>query len=102
MKENSAAATKVVTKPVKAADSKDIDFSNKEVKEKYLSELAKKYPEGITREVLEETTRTIKRVIVVKSSIAVEYREVKYNYGGIFYFKNGASMTPSAFAIETK
>ena len=87
---------------VKSTDTKEVDFTNKEQKEQYLSELAQKYPEGITRESVTEAKRIINKVIVVKAGKADEYKEVKYSYGGVYYFKNGTSITATAYNSETK
>ena len=87
---------------MKSTDTKEVDFTNKEQKEQYLSELAQKYPEGITRESVTEAKRIINKVIVVKAGKADEYKEVKYSYGGVYYFKNGTSITATAYNSETK
>ncbi|PIP55064.1 MAG: hypothetical protein COX07_01895, partial [Bacteroidetes bacterium CG23_combo_of_CG06-09_8_20_14_all_32_9] len=94
-------------KQIEAAKSsnkklEEIDYTNKVVVEKFLSELAKKYPEGITEEFYEDETKKIKRVIVKHESIANEYREVIHNWGGIYYFRNGQSISKSFFNTETK
>ncbi|MCX7955094.1 MAG: hypothetical protein N3A01_07890, partial [Bacteroidales bacterium] len=80
----------------------EIDFSDKENVQKYLSELARTYPEGITEENYEDNTKKIKRIIVNKNGVANEYREVIHSWGGVYYFKNGQSISKSLFSIETK
>ena len=57
----------------------EVDFDNEEEKEKYLSELAKKYGNGIHREQFKETKRIIDYVVVVKDGKADEYKKIKYN-----------------------
>ena len=80
----------------------DIDFSNKEIAEKFLSELARKYPEGITTENYDATGgKKIKRIIVNRSGVANDYREVTHNWGGVYYFKNGQSISKFLFSQET-
>ena len=87
---------------VKKAELEEIDFNNAEVRTKYLSELAKKYKEGVTTENYEQTGKTVKRVIVNRNGIADEYREVKHSWGGVYWFKNGQSIASSVFYIDTK
>lgn len=72
-----------------------------ELKE-YLTSLAQKYPEGITREVKEEENKTITRIIVVRAGIATEYKKIKYSFGQETYFKNESSISKSIFISETK
>jgi tetratricopeptide (TPR) repeat protein len=80
----------------------EIDFTNKEVAEKYLSELARKYPEGVTTENYDASGgKKIKRVIVNKGGVANDYREVTHNWGGVYYFKNGQSISKFLFNQET-
>ncbi|OFY25440.1 MAG: hypothetical protein A2W98_13630 [Bacteroidetes bacterium GWF2_33_38] len=86
----------------KLKELEEVDLSNEEVKKKYLSELAQKYPEGITTENHTGQGKTIKRIIVNRNGIANEFREVKHSWGGIYYFKNGQSIVQSSFYLETK
>ncbi|MGQ9846663.1 MAG: hypothetical protein ACUVQP_04050, partial [Bacteroidales bacterium] len=79
-----------------------INFNDKVEVEKYLSELAKTYPEGVTEENYEDKTKKIKRIIVNKNGVANEYRQVIHNWGGEFFFKNGQSISKNLFLIETK
>lgn len=87
---------------VKTTDTKEVDYNNKEQTEKFLSELAKKYAEGITKEVITEPKRTINRFVVVKSGQANEYKEIRYAWGGLYYFKDGQTITAQTFNQETK
>ncbi len=79
-----------------------INFNNKEEVQKYLSELARTYPEGVTEENYEDKSKKIKRIIVNYNGVANEYREVIHNWGGVFYFKNGQSITKTIFLTETQ
>jgi len=91
-----AALSKKTTSTV--ADSKD----NSPQTEQHLSELAKKYPPGVTIENVSESGKQVKKVVVVRNGIASEYKEVKHSWGGIYCFKNGKSITPLIFSSETK
>ena len=79
-----------------------VDYNNKEEREKYLSELAENYEEGITWEEIKEPKRTITRAIVVHGEQADEFKKIRYNWGGIYYFKNGQSITQGLFQQGTK
>jgi antitoxin component YwqK of YwqJK toxin-antitoxin module len=82
---------KVITNPTTPAEYKA-----------YLSQLAKKYPEGVTTENSMEGKNIITRIIVVRKSSANEYKKVTTSWGQTFYYKNGVSVSISVFQIETK
>ncbi|MFH2144004.1 MAG: hypothetical protein ABIJ97_16380, partial [Bacteroidota bacterium] len=77
-------------------------FKTEEEKVKFLSELAKKYPEGATVENYDLKGKKIKRIVVVADGIANDYREVTHDWGGVFYFKNGQNVSKQVFLVETK
>ncbi len=71
-------------------------------KEIYTSELAKKYPEGITEEITQESNRKIIRRIVVRGNEANDYLKISYSWG-TYYFKNGdISISENVWNAETK
>jgi hypothetical protein len=71
-------------------------------KEAFLSELVKKYPEGVTKEDVKVSSNfTISRFIVIKDKKAIEYKLVKTR-GGFYYIKNNNQITEAVFKIETK
>ncbi|MFQ5335036.1 MAG: hypothetical protein ACE5DN_03070, partial [Flavobacteriales bacterium] len=74
------------------------DYSNMEV---FKNELAKNYPQGITEEVSQEKGRIITRRILVKGNKGDEYKFIKYNWGGKYYFKNGRAITELLWRQET-
>ncbi len=80
---------------------KEHNFIDAKHNAKYLSELAIKYPEGITVEYYEFPNRKLKRVIVNRNGVAKEYKESKTSYG-TFYFRNGQSISNYVFFNETK
>ena len=94
----------VVTKPrvikeapvevAKAEETKSI----KEIQE----ELAAEYSDGVTEEIFTEGNRTITKRIVVMDGKGDEYRMVKHGWGGVFYFKNGTSITERVWKAETE
>lgn len=71
--------------------------SLKEIQE----ELADEFPDGVTEEVFQEGNRTITKRIVVKDGLGDEYRKVKHGWGGVFYFKNGVSISERVWIEET-
>lgn len=82
---------KVITNPTNPAEYKA-----------YLSELSKKYPEGVTTENSIEGKNIVTRIIVVRKGNASEYKKVTTSWGQIFYYKNGQSVSVSVFQLETK
>ncbi|NNC82183.1 MAG: hypothetical protein HKN79_01290, partial [Flavobacteriales bacterium] len=78
-------------------DQVDEDRSIEEVQQ----ELAESYPDGVTEETFSEGNRTITKRIVVKDGLGNEYRKVKHGWGGVFYFKNGTSITERVWNQET-
>jgi tetratricopeptide (TPR) repeat protein len=82
-------------------NKKEFDYRGEERDRKFLNELAKQYPEGVTIEHYDKKNKKIKRVIVNHNGIAKEYIEVKYSYG-TYYFRNGQNISRSIFYSETK
>ena len=64
------------------------------------SELAKKYPEGVTEESYSEGNKVIIRRVVVKGNKADEYSKVIAKWG-TFYFKNGQSISETIWMDQT-
>jgi len=67
----------------------------------YLRNLASQYPEGVTIQYAKVKGRRLTRYIVVKEGLADEYWKVEHDWGGVFYFKNGRSISYNVFKIET-
>ena len=65
-----------------------------------LSDVARKYPEGVYNDVVFESNRTIERTIVNKNNVVNIYKKVKYNWGGIYYFKNEKAISYGLFQSE--
>lgn len=62
--------------------------------------LAKKYPQGVTEEVVKEGNSTTTRRIVVRGNKGVLYLMRKTNFG-VFYFKDGTPIFESEFIKNT-
>ena len=91
---------KELNKPVSTGS-----FYKKETESRPLSEiqeeLAREYPDGVSEKIFEEGNRVITHRIVVKDGLGNEYRKVKHGWGGVFYFKNGVSISERVWIQET-
>jgi membrane protein involved in colicin uptake len=87
---------KPVEKPKFAVDATD--------KVAFLSELAQKYPEGVTEELYtDDPMKKITRRIVVRDKKATEYTKVEYKFGAVYYFMNGNTpITEQKWNQDTK
>ena len=68
----------------------------------FQNELGKAYPEGVTEEEKKGHRKVITRKVVVKSGNGTEYFKVRHDWGGVYYFKNGESITPYLFQYGTR
>lgn len=80
----------------------DLAFKNESEREIYLRELLTKYPAGITVEVYKESNRVVTRYVIVREDAANEFREIKYNWGGVDYSRNGKPITYLYFSNQTR
>ncbi len=92
---------------VKAAPQKDskiveLKFKNDTEREIYLKDLVAKYPEGITCEVYKEKNRTVSRYVIIRDNKANDFREVKYNWGGVDLFHNDKPVTSLYFNSQVR
>ena len=89
MKELLAQNSKKEVQPVKEEKKAlaDLKFTNDKERDAYLKNLREKYPVGITKEVYKDDRRTITRYIIIRGDDVNDYREVRYNWGGVEYFK---------------
>jgi len=94
----------VPVKPTPVGISKltDLKFQSKSEREQYLKELLAKYPAGITCEIYKEKSRTITRYVVIRENEANDFREIKYNWGGIDYMRNDKPITQLYFNTQIK
>ena len=89
------------TETVKVEAPKQTEDAPKTEKE-IQAELGAAYPDGITEKVFKEGNKEVTQRIVVKNKLGNEYRMVKHPWGGVFYFKNGTSVTQRVWDEETK
>ncbi len=95
---------KLAARHVKKKDPKTYTLKNVKVGKTsaFMSELASKYPQGLTEEQIDEGSKQITRRIIVDGNIGVEYKRIKHNWGGEFYFKNGEPTTEFIWQKETE
>jgi len=72
-----------------------------EEKERFLSELALEYPQGLTEETYNDGNKKILRRIIVHEGRADDYKKIIQPWGAIYYFKNGYSIPSHEFHRET-
>ncbi len=65
------------------------------------SELASKYPQGITEETVESGNSVVIRRIKVTGNHADVYERVFYTWGGSYFYKNGKNITQSLWDKES-
>ncbi len=87
--------------PIKKVEAVAVKKQEIQSTEELQTELAEEFPDGVTEEQFKEGNRTITRRIVVKDGSGNEYRRVAHGWGGIFYFKNGDSISERAWNDET-
>ena len=78
---------------------KDIHETLKIFKE--IKELEKSYPEGVYEELITESNRTLKRIVVSRAGKVSIYKMIVYNWGGTFFFKDDNTITKQVFDRET-
>jgi hypothetical protein len=71
-------------------------------KDDFKSELAKKYPEGITEESASENNAKVTRRIVVKGLEGHLYVRKETSFGPIYFFKDNISITETEYLRDTE
>jgi len=81
----------------------ELNFKTVSERQKYLDELKKKYPAGITLEKYVEQYKETLRYIIVREDQAMEYRQVRFvTYNGFQYSVNGKPITQQYFLSQVK
>lgn len=86
--------------PVKEAEKVKTDMVKED--KKLQERLAAEYKAGITETTFMEGNKEVVQRVVVKEGLGNEYRKVMQPWGGVFYFKNGTSITERVWDEETK
>ncbi len=71
-------------------------------KDDFKSDLAKKYPEGITEESGSENNAKVTRRIVVKGNEGHMYIRKETSFGPVYYFKDDVPITEQEFTRDTE
>ena len=85
-------------------DKKEVKklLEEEEEKKLYLYELAQKYPDGFTSDTIVEEKRRVIKIVIVKNNQVNEYIKTIYDWGGIYYEKNGEDIKKRVYDTETK
>ena len=102
-KTNSPVNTTPATRVAAAIPMGELVFKTESERQKYLEELTRKYPAGITLEKYIEKYRETFRYIVVRDNQAQEFRLIKFiTYNGAEYSVNGKPITQQYFLSQVK
>ncbi len=74
----------------------------KEVKKIIVPMPEKKKLKSGEKETIREITRVIDRLVVTKNGKDIEYTVVSYNNGGVYYFRNGFSISLETYQKDIK
>ncbi|MBN2521634.1 MAG: hypothetical protein JXB24_00090 [Bacteroidales bacterium] len=96
---SASATAATMEKPSKLAE---LNFANDSERDKYLNELKKEYPQGVTLEVHKEKIKTTERFVVYRGDEIREFRKVKFNWGGVEYSLNGKPITQQYFETQVQ
>jgi tetratricopeptide (TPR) repeat protein len=81
----------------------ELNFKTESEKQKYLEELMKKYPEGITLEKYSEPYKETFRYIIIRDNTAQEFRQIRFKtYNGQEFSMNGKPITQQYFLNQVK
>jgi carboxypeptidase family protein len=73
-----------------------------EKRSQYTNELAKKYPQGVTEEVVMEGNVKITKRIVVQGNKGTLYTKRETGFGAVYYFKDGVTITEAEYNKNTE
>ena len=68
----------------------------------YTNELAKKYPQGVTEELVMEGNVKITKRIVVQGNKGTLYTKRETGFGAVYYFKDGVTITEAEYSKNTE
>lgn len=80
---------------------KQMDLTAEEQRLAFLSELAKIYPEGLTKETVEGPNFVLSRHVINENSQVTVYEKKSWDWGGVFYFKDSdIAITEAIYKLE--
>jgi hypothetical protein len=93
-------------KPKDETAKAKLEGANKEAetakKAAYTNEYARKYPEGVTEEIVKEGNVVVTRRIVVQGNKGYLYVKKVTSFGATYYFKDDATITEAQWLKETE
>ena len=85
-----------------AAQKKVTPEPEKKKNTQELPKVDREYPEGATQETIKEARRVILRTVVNREGTQYVLYRVEYDWGGIFFFKNDASISEAKYNQEVQ
>ncbi len=80
----------------------DLVFKDDRERDRYLDDLKKKYPEGVTLETYKERNKVTRRYVIIRNNEAHEFRMVHFtSWGGKEYSVDGKPITGQYFESQT-
>jgi hypothetical protein len=78
-----------------------MDLAAEEQRKAFLSELAKIYPEGMTKERVEGKNFILLRHVINSNNVVTIYEKKTWDWGGVFYFKDSdIAITEAIYKLE--
>ena len=79
----------------------EVDLSEEERRQAFLSELARIYPEGVTKETVQGNNFVLLRHVVNQNNKVTIYEKKTWDWGGVFYFKDAdIAITQAIYELE--
>ena len=78
-----------------------MDLAAEQQRKAFLSELAKIYPAGMTKERVEGKNFVLLRYVINKENVVTIYEKKTWDWGGVFYFKDSdIAITEAIYKLE--
>lgn len=79
----------------------EADLTDEERRRAFLSELARLYPEGVTKETVNGKNFVLLRHVVNDGGVVTIYEKKTWDWGGVFYFKDAdIAITEAIYQLE--
>ena len=79
----------------------EMDLAAEEQRKAFLSELAKIYPAGMTKEQVEGKNFQLLRYVINNQNVVTIYEKKTWDWGGVFYFKDAdIAITEAIYKLE--
>ncbi|MCF8463848.1 MAG: hypothetical protein K9G41_03345, partial [Flavobacteriales bacterium] len=78
-----------------------LDMKAEEQRKAFLSELAKIYPQGMTKEQVDGKNFVLLRYVINENNVVTIYEKKTWDWGGVFYFKDSdIAITEAIYKLE--